>query len=362
MTTAAISQLRATLPEDRIITPDAPSYKTAVTTPWSQTCWTPAASYIYPSNAQELASVLSILKETGCKFAIQTTGHNPNEGFSSADQTGVVLNLRELKSMEIVHDSGSESGSGLDGAVARVGAGRTWGEVYTWLEERKLSAIGGRDQQVGLGGFLTGGIIYPLHKTRLADTVRWHGCPSQSVWTWGRWSQEFRGGCPSAVKQIITCIDLARRWQTCQRKRKREPRSLSRSQRRRFQLWYLIHLPGRNTLTISGIVTRFDLETHPLINVQYTISLYNPDDYIEINKATVAVQEAMETDPKLGLFTNFNQGFVAVGLLYGDTPTERPAAFKPFDDLGVISTVLPTTNGTLLSLAQAMGHAQEPKK
>lgn len=71
----------------------------------------------------------------------------------------------------------------------------------------------------------------------------------------------------------------------------------------------------------------------------------------------------METDPKLGLFTNFNQGFVAVGLIYGDTPTERPQAFKPFDELtSLISTVLPATNGTLMSLAQAMGHAQEPKK
>lgn len=57
--------------------------------------------------------------------------------------------------MEIT--SGFESGSNQDGAVARVGAGCTWGEVYSWLEEKKLSAIGGRDQQVGLGGFLTGG-------------------------------------------------------------------------------------------------------------------------------------------------------------------------------------------------------------
>ncbi len=71
----------------------------------------------------------------------------------------------------------------------------------------------------------------------------------------------------------------------------------------------------------------------------------------------------METDPNLGLFTNFNQGFVAVGLIYRGTPTERPQAFRAFYDLtSLISTVLPPTNGTLLSLAQAMGHAQEPKK
>ncbi|OJJ08590.1 hypothetical protein ASPVEDRAFT_156216 [Aspergillus versicolor CBS 583.65] len=316
MATAAISQLRAILPEDRIITPDTSSYETAVTTPWSQTCWTPAACYIYPSNTHELASALSIIKKTGCKFAIQTTGHNPNVGFSSADQTGVVLNLRRFKSIEIVHGSGS--GSYLDGAVARVGPGCTWGEVYAWLEESKLSVIGGRDQQVGLGGFLTGGGMGAL--------------------------PNLYGLGADGVKNFEILLG--------------DGRLVNANSSGNTDLYRALKGGGSN----FGIVTRFDLETHPLIHLQYTINLYNPDGYIEINKATVAVQEAMETDPKLGLFTNFNQGFVAVGLLYGDTSIEHPAAFKPFDDLSVISTVLPTTNGTLLSLAQAMGHAQEPKK
>lgn len=104
-------------------------------------------------------------------------------------------------------------------------------------------------------------------------------------------------------------------------------------------------------------MTRFDLETHPLIEVQYTINLYNPEDYVEIIKATIAVQEAMEKDSKIGLFTNFNNGFVAVGLLYGDTPAERPPAFEPFHNLkSLINTVVPSTNGTLLSLNQVIGH------
>lgn len=34
----------------------------------------------------------------------------------------------------------------------------------------------------------------------------------------------------------------------------------------------------------------------------------------------------MEKDPKIGVFTNFNNGFVAVGLLYGDTP---PSGLQP---------------------------------
>ena len=110
-------------------------------------------------------------------------------------------------------------------------------------------------------------------------------------------------------------------------------------------------------------MTRFDLETHPLINVQYTINAYNLDDYVAINKATVTVQKAMEEDSKIGLFTNYNNGFVAVGMLYGDTPNEPPAAFQQFHELNsLLMTVLPVTNGTLLSLAEAMGHVQDSKK
>ncbi|GMF80345.1 unnamed protein product [Aspergillus oryzae] len=55
--------------------------------------------------------------------------------------------------------------------------------------------------------------------------------------------------------------------------------------------------------------------------------------------------------PKLGCSPNF----VAVGLLYGDTPAEPPSAFESFYNLkSLVTTALPTTNGTLLSLAQAI--------
>lgn len=149
-TTAAISQLRTAFP-GKVVTTDAISeYEAAIERAWSQTCWTPAASYVYLSSAKELTKALAIVKETGSKFALRTTGHNPNIGLSSADQTAVVLDIGQIRSKEL----------SLDG-VARVGPGCTWGEVYSWLEGKGLSAIGGRDQQVGLGGFLLGGIHLP---------------------------------------------------------------------------------------------------------------------------------------------------------------------------------------------------------
>ncbi|KAJ3464807.1 hypothetical protein MRS44_009593 [Fusarium solani] len=113
---------------------------------------------------------------------------------------------------------------------------------------------------------------------------------------------------------------------------------------------------------MDGIITSVDLETQPLLKVQYTINIYNLEDYTGIINATVKVQNSMESDPKIGLFTNFNPGFVAVGLLYADQPTEQVNAFEPFYNLGsLLSTAIPQTNGTLLSLAWAMGHKQEPK-
>lgn len=119
--------------------------------------------------------------------------------------------------------------------------------------------------------------------------------------------------------------------------------------------------------TNFGIVTRVDLETHPLRPIQYTIDLYSPDDYMEINKATVAVQMAMEENPKIGLFTNFNDGVVAVGMFYADhhpaasSPSASASVFTTFHDLlpRKTGTALPTTTGTLLSLAKVMGHAQD---
>ncbi|KAJ1711465.1 hypothetical protein NYO67_6352 [Aspergillus flavus] len=233
-TAAAVDQFRTAFP-GKVVTPEVkPKYQGAVTRPWSQTCWTPAAGYVYLSNVQELTEALAIVKKTGSKFAIRKTGHNPNAGFSSADETAIVLDIRHRSSW----------------------IGKYLGEVYAWLEEQKLSAIGGRDQQVGLGGFLLGGGMGVLPNL--------HGLGADGV-------RNFE-------------VLLA------------DGRLINANANENANLHRVLKGGGSN----YSIVTRFDLETHPLINVQYTINLYSPDDHVEINKATVAVQKAMEDDPKTG--------------------------------------------------------------
>ncbi|GAQ44259.1 hypothetical protein AtubIFM55763_011527 [Aspergillus tubingensis] len=316
MAAAALDQLKSIFPDDTpdkvVINESGDRYQAAVTYPWSQTCWTPAAAYVYLCTVEELTKALAIVQETGTKFAVRTTGHNPNVGFSSAGEAGVVLDIRELRSKELLSDQEG---------IARFGSGNTWGEVYAWLEERGLSAIGGRDSQVGLGGFLLGGGLGAL--------------------------PNLYGLGADGVKNFE--ILLA------------DGKLINANSNENSDLFRALKGGGSN----FGIVTRFDLETHPLINVQYTINLYNPEDHAAVNQATFEVQQIMEKDPKIGLFTNFNNGFVAVGLLYGDHPAESEAreTFRPFHDLkSLVTTVLPSTNGTLLSLAQAMGHAQTPLK
>lgn len=104
------------------------------------------------NTTQEVASALAIVRKTGSKFAIRTSGHNPNVGFSSVDGSGVVLDLRGLNSKALDGDN-----------ILHAGGGCVWGDIYPFLEEHGRSPIGGREVQVGLGGFLTGG-AYSYHE------------------------------------------------------------------------------------------------------------------------------------------------------------------------------------------------------
>lgn len=89
---------------------------------------------------------MKIVTLLGTQFAVRSGGHNPNPGFGSSDG-GVLLDLSTLKQLEISKDKNTVS----------VGPGNRWGAVYTYLDQFKISAVGGRHPDVGLGGFFLGG-------------------------------------------------------------------------------------------------------------------------------------------------------------------------------------------------------------
>ncbi|KAL2783765.1 6-hydroxy-D-nicotine oxidase [Aspergillus keveii] len=340
---AALQFLRDRLP-GRVITPDADTsapasasaadFTTLTNQPWSSTCWQAPAAYILPESSSEVATALSILKQSGIKFVVRSTGHNPNPGFSSIGDEGVVIDLAKLQRREIVEVNevtAAESGIGCgNGKIARVGAGNRWGVVYDWLEKQGLSAIGGRDPGVGMGLLVGGG---------LGAVPNLHGVPSNGL----------RG-----VEIVLS-----------------DGRIVNANADENADLYRALKGGGSN----FGIITRFDLATHPLIPLQYSITLYSPSDYTNINRATVQLQEDMESEPRIGTFTNFNSAFVAVGFITaGDSASSSQVeseggsgtvteAFKPFESLdSKMMDACPTTNGTLGSLAKVMAHAAGDEK
>jgi len=218
----------------RLTMSDTPTeFEAEVGRAWSQTCWVPAGGYVQLSNAQEVAQALAIIRETGCKFAIRTSGRNPNVGFSSVDQTGIVLDLRRLNSMT------------LSDTVGQAGAGSNWGEVYKYLEENRLSATGGREQSVGLAGFLLGGKPHHLSLLKqILKELRWHTacqlfptCTEPGPMASRTWKCVFNHVWPSSFN-AYHLLDCPRGLHHHQRQCRFSPRSLLCSQGRWFKLWH----------------------------------------------------------------------------------------------------------------------------
>ncbi|KAI0138591.1 6-hydroxy-D-nicotine oxidase [Hypoxylon sp. NC0597] len=298
---AAACALLTSKLQGRVTSPSDAQYQSEQEFPWSQTCWLPAACYVRPRTAEEVAITLEAIRETGSQFVIRSGGHNCNPNISSIDSSGVVVDLRDLNSISIDKSSG----------MAHIGPGCTWGQVYTFLEDYGRTTTGGRQKDVGAGGFILGGGLSAfsnLHGLAVDNVINFEVVLANST----------------IVNANIT---------------------------EKPDLYRALKGGGAN----FGIVTRFDIETHEN-KAHFTLNIYDPADYPNILRATVDVQEAMETDPKLDMFVNFNRTMVVVGLFYAEWISEPPKAFQPFYNLkSLISSVVTATNGTMKSLVDSLG-------
>ncbi|KAH7025769.1 FAD binding domain-containing protein [Microdochium trichocladiopsis] len=99
-----------------------------------------------PQNADEVAAIVSILRENNETFAIKSGGHNPNNYFASVDG-GPLISTKKLN--EVVFDRATET--------VRIGPGNRWDEVSGALDGSGYTVVGGRIGNVGVGGYLLGG-------------------------------------------------------------------------------------------------------------------------------------------------------------------------------------------------------------
>ena len=56
--------------------------------------------------------MLRIISRTGSKFSVRSTGHNPNPGFSSVDESGIVIDLSSFNTKALQDDGTLQAGAG----------------------------------------------------------------------------------------------------------------------------------------------------------------------------------------------------------------------------------------------------------
>ncbi|KAL4802130.1 putative oxidoreductase [Aspergillus unguis] len=112
------------------------------------------ACIVSPTESEDVSTAISILTspksthQSKCQFAIRSGGHASQVGVSNING-GVTFDLSRLNTLHLSDDRTALS----------AGAGATWGEVYAFLDSQRLSAAGGRANQVGVGGLTVGGGI-----------------------------------------------------------------------------------------------------------------------------------------------------------------------------------------------------------
>ena len=105
------------------------------------------------ANADDVASVIRVARETGIELAVRGGGHS-NAGHSTTDG-GIVLDVRDLRTLDI----------DVQAKTAWAGAGLTAADVTTALAEHGLAIGFGDTGSVGIGGItLGGGVGYLVRK------------------------------------------------------------------------------------------------------------------------------------------------------------------------------------------------------
>ncbi|KAI9799504.1 MAG: hypothetical protein M1833_004026 [Piccolia ochrophora] len=128
--------------------PEAEQYKSSLDSYWSdQASSLKPNCIVTPKNTKDVSkAVKTLVKNPSCKFAIRSGGHTAWAGSNNIDG-GVTIDLQALNGISLSKDK----------AVASIGPGARWGQVYTKLDTEGVAVVGGRVETVGVGGLIMGG-------------------------------------------------------------------------------------------------------------------------------------------------------------------------------------------------------------
>ncbi|RYP10037.1 hypothetical protein DL765_008236 [Monosporascus sp. GIB2] len=284
-----------------VFTKDEADYESLRTKNWVQTAWGVPACIFHPLGVEELQEVVPMLVGSNASFAVRSGGHSPHRGFASIDG-GVLIDMSNFNLMDYNPDNN----------VVVVGAGVTWGDLYTHLQEHQVIAVGGRIMDVGVGGLTLGG--------KLTTSV-----PQQSLTpsTGGlSWLSDLYGlACDNAVNFRVVLADGS---------------LVDANSEANSDLFWALKGGGNN----FGILIEVTLMTYPLAQVWGGIKTYAIEQVPEVMAAYFEYQSAPIKDPHANLIilispTNSTIG-VWLSMVYLK-PEEKPAVFAPFYAINTIS-------------------------
>jgi FAD/FMN-containing dehydrogenase len=138
--------------EGRVIGPDDADYDRARTVFLGGIDRRPAV-IIRPADADEVARVIALARDTGAELAVRSGGHS--SAGHSVTEGGIVLDLSDMKALDI----------DVEGGTAWAQTGLTAGEYSTAVGAHGLATGFGDTGSVGIGGItLAGGIGYLVRK------------------------------------------------------------------------------------------------------------------------------------------------------------------------------------------------------
>ncbi|KAI1347324.1 FAD-binding domain-containing protein [Xylaria sp. FL0043] len=149
-TTSPCEALKSAGLGNRLISPNDTGYAAEVNSWWSKNGRQSADCFVLPHTSEEVAKALTTLTNAAAcgnntTIAVRSGGHSSTGSSSTAN--GVTIDLSRLNATTYNPETN----------IASIGPGGKWQYVYKELIKYGVTAAGGRDGDVGVGGFLLGG-------------------------------------------------------------------------------------------------------------------------------------------------------------------------------------------------------------
>nr|A0A2P1DP98.1 RecName: Full=FAD-dependent monooxygenase macF; AltName: Full=Macrophorins biosynthesis cluster protein F; Flags: Precursor [Penicillium terrestre]AVK70106.1 MacF [Penicillium terrestre]QBC75442.1 MacF [Penicillium terrestre] len=294
------SLLNRVLSKNETFTVTSPYYDVLIDEAWSENCRLNASCIVTPESAEEVSRLLQILSILETRFAIRSGGHNTNPGFSSIGSDGVLIALEKLDSISLSADRGTVT----------VGPGNKWESVYKYLQPYNLTALGGREAVVGVGGYILG------ETGGLSTFYNTHGLAIDSV-------TRFQVVLPNGTIVDATPTEHADLYKGL-----------------------------KGGLNNFGIVTEYDLTTNTGVDIYYEIKTYTTANTPAVLAAYATYLLDADINSNVEIQINPSYTLVFYGYL---GHVSAPTDFDPFSDIPVASTMYPPTNGSLTELLLSIG-------